>query len=361
MNTDFFIPKNLKTEGVDSHVEKWTSPSNIALVKYWGKFGNQMPANPSLSFTLKNSYSETEVRFEKKYSNTDEIDFELFFEGVKSQSFSKKVSTYLNNIVDYVPYILNYKLVINTTNSFPHSSGIASSASGFSALSACLISFEKTINADLTEKLFNKKMSFISRLGSGSASRSLQGPVMVWGTSKVFEGSTDYYAIVPNMKLDKIYTDFQDTILLIDEGKKEVSSTVGHGLMNGHPFAEQRFVQANNNIAELKEVLENGNITLFGEIVENEALSLHAMMMTSTPSYILIKPNTLAVIEKVKEFRKATGVHLYFTLDAGANIHLLYPKSVKKEVLTFIDAELSVFCENERYICDEIGNGAKNV
>ena len=29
-------------------------PSNIALIKYWGKYEGQIPANPSISFTLSN-------------------------------------------------------------------------------------------------------------------------------------------------------------------------------------------------------------------------------------------------------------------------------------------------------------------
>jgi len=97
----------------------------------------------------------------------------------------------------------------------------------------------------------------------------------------------------------------------------------------------------------------------FIEVVESEALTLHAMMMTSLPYFILMKPNTLVVINKVWEYRKATGSKLCFTLDAGANVHLLYPNNEKDKVLSFITSELVAYCENGQYICDKIGLGAK--
>ena len=362
MNTKNFIPRYFNTEGVTEHIEKWKSPSNIALVKYWGKVGNQIPANPSISFTLKDSFTETEVKFLKKGDHSsDNIEFELFFEGVSNDSFSIKVASYLENIKVYTPYLKEYKMIINTTNSFPHSSGIASSASGFSALSVCIVGFEKVINKELDDAFFNKKASFLSRLGSGSACRSIEGPLMIWGDHKKFRLSSNDFAVVPDLDLHPIYEGFKDTILLIDKGVKSVSSTVGHGLMKGHPFAEQRFKQANRNIEEMKGVLQSGDLKRFGEILESEALTLHAMMMTSTPYYILMRANTVKVLDAVREYRISTGNNLYYTLDAGANVHLLYPKSESKEVLSFIEKELVGYCENQQYICDELGNGAQRV
>ncbi|MEN8136812.1 MAG: diphosphomevalonate decarboxylase [Bacteroidota bacterium] len=361
MNTKVFIPRDLQMDGIDEHIEKWRSPSNIALVKYWGKVGHQIPANPSISFTLKNSYTETEIKFVKKPVESETIDFELLFEGEKNESFSVKVASYLENIRVYTPYLKYYRLEINTSNSFPHSSGIASSASGFSALSACLVAFEEKINPEIKNRIARQKVSFLSRLGSGSACRSVEGPVMIWGEHEKYRLSDNEVAVVPDLELHSNFYEFQDTILLVDKGKKSVSSTVGHALMEGHPFADKRFEQANENITEIKEVLQNGDLKRFGEIVENEALTLHAMMMTSTPSYILMKPNTLLVLEAVKSYREASGNNLYFTLDAGANVHLLYPKSEKKEIMSFVENELVVYCENQQYICDELGLGVEKI
>jgi diphosphomevalonate decarboxylase len=141
------------------------------------------------------------------------------------------------------------------------------------------------------------KASFLSRLGSGSASRSLYGPAAVWGHHKNIPYSSDQYAIAYHY-LHENFKNYQDTILLIDKGTKKVSSTVGHELMHNHPFSEQRFLQANSNLESMTDVLKSGDLDEFISISESEALTLHAMMMTSKPCFILMKQGTLSVIEK---------------------------------------------------------------
>jgi diphosphomevalonate decarboxylase len=149
--------------------------------------------------------------------------------------------------------------------------------------------------------------------------------------------------------------------LLVDKGEKQVSSSVGHNLMHDHPFAEKRFEQAQENIAKMMSILESGTLSEFIKIVESEALTLHAMMMTSMPYFILMKPNTLEIINKIWSFRNETDSKVCFTLDAGANVHVLYPEHEKDTVLEFIKNELVAYCQNEQYICDQIGFGAKKL
>ncbi|MCB0444930.1 MAG: diphosphomevalonate decarboxylase, partial [Gelidibacter sp.] len=246
-------------------------------------------------------------------------------------------------------------------NTFPHSSGIASSASGMSALALCLMSIEKQLNPEISEDYFNQKASFLARLGSGSASRSIEGDLIVWGETKTIEGSSDLFGIKYPYKVHENFSQYQDTILLVDKGEKQVSSSVGHNLMFEHPFAAQRFQQAHNHFKVLKPILESGDLKAFIALVETEALTLHAMMMTSMPYFILMKPNTLEIINKIWHYRKTTGLHVGFTLDAGANVHVLYPKSEAKQILEFINNELVVYCQNGHYICDEIGFGANQL
>ena len=364
MDTHQFIPKSLVNNTTKLSFT-WKTPSNIALVKYWGKTEPQIPKNASISFTLSNSYTITTIDFTtKSNSETDnnEINFELFFEGKKKQDFKPKIAKFFERILEYCPYLIAYNMVIHSENSFPHSSGIASSASGMSAIAMCLMSLEKSLSPiELTDEFINKKASFLARLGSGSASRSIEGPLVVWGQHPAIKGSSDVFGVPFPYEVHEVFKNYHDAILLVDKGEKQVSSTVGHDLMHNHPFATQRFDQANENLATISEILQNGEIDSFINLVESEALSLHAMMLTSNPYFILMKPNTLEIINAIWRYRNKTGSKVCFTLDAGANVHVLYPANESETVAQFIDNELSKFCQKNHYICDVVGLGAVNL
>ena len=338
----------------------WQTPSNIALIKYWGKSNPQIPKNASISFTLNNCHTLTTIHFSQK-ATASEATFDLFFEGKQKEEFKPKIAEFFKRIQQYCPYILDYQMTIHSENSFPHSSGIASSASGLSAIAMCLMSLEKELNPRLTSAFINKKASFLARLGSGSASRSIEGPLVVWGEHPEIEGSSDLFGVKFPYKVHANFENYKDAILLIDKGEKQVSSSIGHNLMVSHAYAENRFVQANENLAKMTTILQNGDLKAFISLVESEALTLHAMMLTSIPYFILMKPNTLEVIHKVWQYRQESNSHLCFTLDAGANVHLLYPENEEKSVNCFIDSVLSPFCEKKQYICDHVGLGAKQI
>lgn len=354
MNSEFkvVLPSYKKNNGVVS----FAAPSNIALIKYWGKRPIQLPENTSLSFTLSTCRTETTITY-KKIPTSNSFNISFIFEGKPKPSFEPKIHTFLERISPYCSFLNDFNFAISSKNTFPHSSGIASSASGMSALAMCLVSIEKELGSNLNEDQLLQKASFLARLGSGSACRSLEGPITIWGNHPKIKGSNDEFAIPFSAPIHTIFHDYQDTVLLIDKGEKQVSSTIGHNLMHGHPFSEKRFEQANNNIEKLTEILQNGNIESFIEIVESEALTLHAMMMTSLPYFILMKPNTLEVINSIWEFRKQTQIPVCFTLDAGANVHVLYPKKHQNIVLQFIEEKLASKCQNKQYICDSLGNG----
>jgi diphosphomevalonate decarboxylase len=353
-----FLPETY-TETITSGDVTWKSPSNIALIKYWGKREDQIPQNPSISFTLDACATTTKLSYEKREERTDDFSFDLFFEGKQKDDFKPKINTFLQRIEKYLPFLKDYHFTIETSNSFPHSSGIASSASGMSALALCLMSLEKELNPSMRDEDFNRKASFLARLGSGSASRSIEGDLIVWGQHANTIGSSDLFGIKYPYAVHEIFHNYHDTILLVDKGEKQVSSTVGHNLMHNHPFAQQRFVQAHENLNKMQSVLAEGNLEEFIAIVESEALTLHAMMMTSSPYFILMKPNTLEIINRIWKFRETSGTHVCFTLDAGANVHVLYPETEKDAVYKFIQEELIKFCQNEHHICDRIGFGAK--
>ena len=362
MTEQDFILKSYNSN-VEGGSVKWASPSNIALVKYWGKKENQIPENPSISFTLSDCKTITEITYSKK-TGTD-FSFDIYFEGEKNEAFKPKIQTFFERIELYMPFLKDFHFNIETSNTFPHSSGIASSASGMSAIALCLMSIEQKLTKKQNESketlsYFNKKASFLARLGSGSACRSIEGELVVWGQN-MSTLSSDLYGVKFEGAVHQNFKNYQDTILLVDKGEKQVSSTVGHKLMYGHPFAKERFLQAHANLAKLTTILASGDLKEFVKIVESEALTLHAMMMTSMPYFILMKPNTLEIINKIWQFRVETNSNICFTLDAGANVHVLYPENEKENVLNFIKNDLVSYCQNGHYICDQIGKGANQI
>lgn len=322
-------------------------PSNIALIKYWGKYEGQIPANPSISFTLSNCKTETKMIFK----SGEKFSIKTFLAGKEETKFSEKIEKYFRNIEKYLPWILQGSFVIETENTFPHSSGIASSASGFGVIAKCLMEMDKAFSG---KDFFDvKKASFLARLGSGSACRSVYDGLVVWGDVNEVKGSSDLYAVkYPDEEIHPIFRDFNDYVLLIHEGQKSVSSTVGHGLMNTNPYAERRFQEARENFVPMKKILKSGDLQAFMKLVEHEALTLHAMMMMSDPAFILMQAGTLQVINRVWEFRKETNLPLFFTLDAGANVHLLFPSEKKAEISNFIETELLQYAQNGGIVRD---------
>lgn len=336
----------------------WKSPSNIALVKYWGKKGFQLPANPSISFTLDKATTETKVLAQKTQGGG--VGLELYFDGERNKAFEDKMLGFLRRAETGFEWLKEHHLIIQSSNTFPHSSGIASSASSFSALALCLCSIDQQLGL-LSDKDFFEKASYWSRVGSGSACRSVYGGFNLWGQTDALIGSSDEYAVNIDDIVHPVFKNFKDTILIIEKGKKAVSSTTGHALLETHPFAEHRYKAGFKNTATLLEILESGDLDAFVQLVEAEALMLHALMMTSPTPFILMKPNTLAVIEKIQDFRNQTGLHLLFTLDAGANVHLLNPENEDYRVQEFIKSELVGYCQNALYLCNTVGKGPEKI
>jgi diphosphomevalonate decarboxylase len=338
----------------------WKSPSNIALVKYWGKHGKQLPRNASVSFTLKHACTETIVEYAPKGNGHAAIDLEFLFDGKQNLHFQKKMETFLESIVPLFPFLHHMRLKISSRNTFPHSTGIASSASSMSALALCLTDIENMHGGTLTRTQFFEKASAVARLGSGSACRSVYSQAAVWGKHPSFRSSSDEHA-VPFETLHTVFKTYKDAILIVSAEEKAVSSRAGHVLMDGNPYAEARYRQASDQLKRLKGILEQGDLQSFGEIVEEEALTLHALMMCSRPSYMLMLPNTLKIIELIKAYRTEKGVPLHYTLDAGPNVHLLYPAEHAAEVEAFIRSDLEKWCEHKKVIYDEVGTGPEKI
>ena len=331
----------------------WQCPSNIALVKYWGKRDFQLPENPSLSFSLRNSVTETSVEIIP--GGSGKVTF--LFEGRESV-FARRVEAFFDHLSPEISWARKVDFRIESKNTFPHSAGIASSASAFGSLALCLADLDQKINSiELTFADLQATASRWARMGSGSACRSVYGGFVLWGRNNLFELSVDEQATPLKGAIHPVFRGLKDAVLLVSSGEKAISSSKGHRLMETNLFKRSRIAQAHEHLYGLYLTLLTGDKQAFLEIAEAEALSLHAMMMTSNPPFILLKPNSLEIIERIKKFRERTRIPLGYTIDAGPNIHLLYFLENKTEVQTFIERELAVFCENRRWIDDGIGDG----
>jgi diphosphomevalonate decarboxylase len=341
----------------------WQAPSNIALIKYWGKHGNQLPNNPSLSITLNKAFTTTKfqaVTRKNKESDNSVISLEYLFEGERLSGFENRIRTFLEKMEPDMPFLSGYHITAESSNTFPHSAGIASSASSMAALALCLTSLEQYhTDKGLSENEFYRRASIIARLGSGSASRSVYGGWVSWGKAETIPVSSDEYASPLRLPVNSMFQNPGVAILVASSAQKSLSSSFGHQLMDQHPFARQRYEQAHKNMRELLKAMEAGDFDEFAHIVENEALTLHSLLMTSSPEGMLIKPASLQIIEAVRNFRKTTGTRVCFTMDAGPNVLLIYPIEEREKVIGFINNNLIGFCENGRWLDDGLGEGPK--
>ncbi len=360
MDTNRFTSTPISDTEKFSGTVAWQSPSNIALIKYWGKFGVQLPKNPSLSFALSEAHSKTRIAYSSKKSAIAKHHF--LFEGKENPVFGKKVIRFIEELDAVFPFLKQLDLEIDSENSFPHSAGIASSASSMSALALCLCSIDQALTGNLKdENEFYAKASYVARLGSGSACRSVYHGFSVWGEFSELIESSNAYAVPFSYEVHPLFMQLRDSILIVSDKEKKVSSRAGHALMNGHPYAEARIAQSKQNLSWLVAALQQGDTDRFIEVVENEALSLHALMMSSKPWYSLLHPNTLIILDKIRDFREKNGLFICFTLDAGPNVHVLYSAEDEAVVRSFIENELIDYCVNRQIIHDKMGDGPKRI
>ena len=283
-----------------------TAHSNIALVKYWGKGDEKLrlPVNSSAAIALDNLTTTTTVEFREDLKN-DEV--ELVGEGFEVGEV-EKVSKHLDRVRGMAGISLKAKVV--SQNSFPKAAGMASSASGFAALS---VAAAGAAGLALSEK----ELSILARQGSGSASRSVPGGVSVWhgGTSS----ETSYAERIDYPK------DWDLHVLLVmaeDTSAKKVGSTEGMALATTSPYFKIAVEEAEKDIERLKEAMQGGDWRAFGKVVEDECFRLHMLCMTTTPNILYWRGITVEVFQKLLKLREA-GVEAFFTVDAGPHVHVV--------------------------------------
>lgn len=281
-----------------------TAPANIALIKYWGKAdgGLNLPLSDTVSMNLSAAQTETMVEFLEELSS-DSV--ELNGVALVDEELAK-VSKHLDLLRDKAGVALFSR--VKTKNTFPTGAGIASSASGFAALT---VAASNALGLELTEA----EMSSVARKGSGSACRSIPNGFVLW-----HKGESDATSFAESIYPEN-YWDIHDLIVVADTNKKKDASSYGHKLAPTSPLFAGKLGYLPAATQELLLALKNKDFQKFGECIELEALCMHAVMMTSTPSIFYWVPTTIAVLDAVKQLR-ADGLPAYFTIDAGPNVHV---------------------------------------
>jgi diphosphomevalonate decarboxylase len=281
------------------------APVNIALCKYWGKRDAELnlPVNSSLSISLGKLGTHTVVKFAKTADR-------VFLNGKPApKEFAARVSTYLNLFRKEGQFF-----EVRTKNNIPTAAGLASSASGFAALVKAL------------DQLFGwgfnpRELSMLARLGSGSASRSLYDGFVVWHAGARADGMDSYAE-----PLSSDWKNLRIGILEVSKARKKTGSTDG---MNRTRETSELYeawpAQAECDFDELRTAIAAQDFPMLGKTAENNALAMHATMLAAWPPLCYWKPQSVALMQKVWQARE-NGLELYFTMDAGPNLKLLFLK-----------------------------------
>jgi diphosphomevalonate decarboxylase len=290
---------------------------NIAVVKYWGKADDELrlPVNSSVSITLDKLWTKTEVEFDKNLTR-DMVEFK----GSKLKEGEElRIIKHLNRVRKLAQ--IDVKAQVKTENNFKKASGMASSASGFAALSLAA-----SQAAGL--RLSKKELSELARQGSGSACRSIPGGVAVWRKGEDSKSSVAY-------KLE-----FQDRwklrILLVEVNQnqeKKVKSTEGMAMAKTSSYYEKAVKEAEENVRLIIKILKQGEFEEFGKIVELECFRLRKLTETSKPKIVYWQKETHQVIDKVRELREKERIEGYVTIDAGPHVHVICRQEDEKKLL----------------------------
>lgn len=281
------------------------APANIALCKYWGKRDAELnlPVNSSLSISLGKLGTHTVVKFSKTADR-------IFLNGkLAPEDFAARISKFIDLFRADGQFF-----EVRTKNNIPTAAGLASSASGFAALVKAL------------DQLFGwgfnpRELSMLARLGSGSASRSLYDGFAVWHAGARADGMDSYAE-----PLSGDWPDFRIGILEVSKARKKTGSTEGmNRTVETSELYEAWPAQADCDFDELRTAVAAQDFPMLGKTAENNALAMHATMLAAWPPLCYWRPQSVALMQKVWQARE-DGLEIYFTMDAGPNLKLLFLK-----------------------------------
>jgi len=300
---------------------------NIAFIKYWGNRDGalRIPMNGSISMNLDGLTTRTTVSFQPSLPFDELV--------INGHEVTGKGLERVSHILDLIrkQANINERAEALTENNFPSGAGIASSASAFAALA---LAGSKAAGLDLDER----ELSRLARRGSGSASRSIPSGFVEWQAGASAEDSFAFSIAEPD------HWNLVDLVAVVSAAHKKTGSTEGHAVAPTSPLQAARVEDAPRRLEVCRRAILQKDFGAFASMVELDSDMMHAVMMTSTPALHYWKPASLAVMEAVRAWR-TDGLPACYTVDAGANVHVLT-----------LESEAQVIEKNLRGI-----NGVENI
>lgn len=300
-----------------------SAPSNIALIKYMGKTEAAVntPTNVSLSYTLDHLRTTVRITPQSSFRGTvggkdiwapleksDQVSFSLSEQG--QQRFLRHFEMLKQK------WGVTQGFLVESANNFPSDCGLASSASSFAALTlAAAQAFQKINPQPWGENL--RTLSSLSRQGSGSSCRSLYSPWALW------QNEFAEPLVFPYEKL-------LHQAIIVESSKKEVSSSEAHKLVSQSSLFPGRVARAEKRFEQLKHSLQSQDWRQSFEIVWAEFWDMHALFATSRPPFMYMTAGSVKVLEETLRFWTKNGDGPLVTMDAGANVHLLWRPDQKE-------------------------------
>ena len=294
--------------------------ANIALVKYWGKSNSvlNIPAVGSISITLNELWTETEVEFNSSIS-TDTF----FLNGESRKDQLERVISCLEILRSCAN--VNYAARVISQNNFPTGAGLASSASGFAALT---MATARALSLDLSPK----NLSIVARQGSGSAARSIFGGFVEMRAGSKGDGSDSFAE--PMLSADE--WPLEVVVAVTERKEKAVSSRAGMAKSEVTSPYYGEWVRTNPiDLKSVREAIRVRDFEQLAEVAEFNCLKMHAVAIASQPSLIYWNSATVACIHAVRELRRS-GVPVFFTIDAGPQLKAVCAPGVSKDVQKFL-------------------------
>ena len=311
--------------------------ANIALIKYWGNRDHDLriPVNGSFSMNLEGLSAKTKVLFSETLSE----DSLILNEEEISGAGLVRVSQILDEVRKSAGILLYAEVV--SENNFPTGAGIASSAAAFSALA---LAASKAAGLELEEP----SLSILARHGSGSACRSIPSGFVEWTNGKTDQDSYAFSIAPPE------HWDLADCVAVTSSGHKHIGSTQGHRLAETSPLQKARVEDAPRRIDICRKAILDRDFETFAFIVEKDSDLMHAVMMTSNPALFYWNPATLHVMQSVRDWR-AEGLPVFYTIDAGPNVHVI----TLKEKMDEVQAKLAALKGVQKVLTATVGGAAR--